>query len=45
MALTLEARQTAVFYTPVFLLTRQVVDFFGDCRYMAHTLGAIALDR
>jgi undecaprenyl-diphosphatase len=43
--LALEARQAALFYTSVFLLTWQVADFFGDCRYMAHALGAIALGR
>jgi undecaprenyl-diphosphatase len=44
-ALRLEARQAAVFYTSVFLITWQVADFFGDCRYMIHTLGAMALGR
>jgi undecaprenyl-diphosphatase len=44
-AMKLEARQAAVFYTSVFLLTWQVADFFGDCRYMVHALGAIALGR
>jgi undecaprenyl-diphosphatase len=41
----LEAHQAALFYMATFLLTWQVADFFGDCRYMAHALGAIALGR
>ena len=41
----LESHQAALFYASIFLLTWQVADFFGDCRYMAHTLGAIALGR
>ncbi|HET8946710.1 MAG TPA: phosphatase PAP2 family protein [Candidatus Polarisedimenticolia bacterium] len=42
-AMRLEAHQAALFYAGIFLLTWQVADFFGDCRYMAHALGAIAL--
>ena len=44
-AMAFELRQPALFYTSVFLLTWQVADFFGDCRYMVHMLGAIALGR
>lgn len=44
-AMRLEAHQAALFYSGVFLLTWQVADFFGDCRYLAHALGAMALGR
>jgi undecaprenyl-diphosphatase len=44
-ALGLEMRQAPLFYALVFLLTWQVGDFFGDCRYLAHALGTIALGR
>jgi len=45
LSLRLEAHQAAAFYTLVFLFTWQVADFFGDVRYMAHALGAMALGR
>jgi len=44
-AMRLEAHQADLFYPVVFLLTWQVADFFGDLRYLAHALGAMALGR
>lgn len=41
-ALAFEGRRAAVFYLTAFLLTWQVGDFFGDCRYLGSVLARIA---
>lgn len=43
--LNFEARRAAVFYTAAFVLTWQVADFFGDCRYIGRVLTLMALGR
>jgi len=43
--LSFEGRRAAVFYTCAFVLTWQVADFFGDCRYIGRVLGLLVLGR